>query len=103
LSPLVIVLSLLAGGSLAGLLGVVVAVPTVTVLRICIGHLWRTRVLGESWAEASMKMIETTDGPERLWTPQGWRRPGQTKFPDTTELEVVEADIVTVPVDTPGR
>lgn len=103
LSPLVIVLSLLAGGSLAGLLGVVVAVPTVTVLRICLGHVWRTRVLGESWAEASMKMIETTDGPERIWTPQGWRRSGQMKFPDTTELEVVEADIVAVPVDTPGR
>lgn len=64
LSPVIIVLALLMGGSLAGLLGVVIAVPTFTALRIVSGHLWRTRVLGESWAEASEAMMEFTDRPE---------------------------------------
>lgn len=103
LSPLVIVLSLLAGGSLAGLLGVVVAVPSVTVLRIGLGHLWRTRVLGESWLEASEKMIETTDAPDRLKELQTRRRSAQTRLFDTTEMEPVDAESVTVPLDTPGR
>ncbi len=71
LSPVIIVLALLMGGSLAGLLGVLIAVPTFAVLRILFGHLWRTRVLGESWAEASEAMIEITDRPER-------RRPART-------------------------
>lgn len=66
LSPLVIVLALIAGGSVAGLLGVLVAVPVVAALRIIAGHLWRTRVLGESWQEASDAMIEYTQRPDRI-------------------------------------
>jgi predicted PurR-regulated permease PerM len=101
LSPLVIVLSLLAGGSLAGLLGVVVAVPSVTVLRIGLGHLWRTRILGESWLEASEKMIETTDAPDRLKELQARRRAAQTRLFDTTELESIDEDRATHPIETP--
>ena len=66
LSPLVIVLALIVGGSVAGLLGVLVAVPLVAVIRIVAGHLWRTRMLGESWEEALGSAIEITDRPERL-------------------------------------
>ena len=64
LSPLVIVLALIAGGAVAGLLGVLIAVPAVTVIRIVAGHLWRTRVLGESWQQATDAMIEHTERPE---------------------------------------
>jgi predicted PurR-regulated permease PerM len=85
LSPLVIVLALIVGGSVAGLLGVLVAVPAVTVVRIVAGHLWRTRVLGESWAEASEKMIEVTPPPERLVVIR--RRTAQPRLFDTAELE----------------
>lgn len=66
LSPLVIVLSLIVGGAIAGLLGVVVAVPAAAAIRILVGHLWRTRILGESWQEASSAMIEHTERPERI-------------------------------------
>jgi predicted PurR-regulated permease PerM len=66
LSPLVIVLALIVGGSVAGLLGVLVAVPMTAVIRIVVGHLWRTRVLGETWGEASQHMIEFTDPPDRI-------------------------------------
>jgi len=68
LSPLVIVLALIVGGSEAGLLGVLVAVPLVAVLRIVAGHLWRTRVLGESWKEAEEAMIVVPSPPERILT-----------------------------------
>jgi predicted PurR-regulated permease PerM len=89
LSPLVIVLALIVGGSVAGLLGVMVAVPMTAVIRIIVGHLWRTRILGETWGEASQHMIEFTDPPDRI---AGIRRrhPNQSRLFDTQELPVVE-------------
>lgn len=85
LSPLVIVLALIAGGSLAGLLGVVLAVPIVTALRIVAGHLWRTRVLGESWQEASDAMIEITERPERMTVRRRRVEGDQQRLFDTAE------------------
>ncbi len=85
LSPLVIVLALIVGGALAGLLGVLVAVPLTAAMRIVAGHLWRTRMLGQSWAEASEQMIEVTPPPERI---AGIRRrspAGQQRLFDTGE------------------
>lgn len=90
LTPVVIVLALLMGGSLAGLLGVLIAVPTFAVIRIVVGHLWRTRVLGESWAEASEAMIEITERPERR-RPVRRPRPDEPKLFDTAELGTLEA------------
>jgi predicted PurR-regulated permease PerM len=84
LSPLVIVLALIVGGSLAGLLGVLVAIPATAAIRIVIGHLWRTRVLGQSWEEASEAMIEMTDPPERL-ARLSRRSPSQSRLFDTQE------------------
>jgi len=89
LSPLVIILALVIGGSLAGLLGVLVAVPATAAIRILVGHFWRTRVLGQSWREASEAMIEVTEPPERLARIS--RKPtGQTPLFDTQELPPVE-------------
>lgn len=90
LSPLVIVVALIVGGSVAGLLGVLVAVPLVAVLRIVAGHLWRTRMLGESWEEALDASIEITQRPER-------RRPRPRKLQeerlfDTAELSPADSD-----------
>lgn len=91
LSPLVIVLALIIGGSLAGLLGVLVAIPATAAIRIFIGHLWRTRVLGQSWEEASEAMIEVTDPPERLARIS--RRPqSQTRLFETQEMPAVSDD-----------
>jgi predicted PurR-regulated permease PerM len=85
LSPLVIVLALIIGGTVAGLLGVLVAVPMTAAVRIIVGHLWRTRVLGETWGEASQHMIEYTEPPDRI---AGIRRrqPNQSRLFDTQEL-----------------
>ena len=92
LSPLVIVLALVIGGSVAGLLGVLVAVPLTAALRIVVGHLWRTRVLGQSWKEAAEAMIEITEPPERL-ARISRKNPDQSRLFDTQEI---------LPVDQPG-
>jgi predicted PurR-regulated permease PerM len=88
LSPLVIVLALVIGGSLAGLLGVLIAVPVTAAARIVVGHLWRTRVLGQSWQEASQAMIEVTEPPERL-ARISRRNPDQSRLFDTQEMQAV--------------
>lgn len=46
LHPVTVMLSLLAGGALAGFWGVLLGVPTVAVAKVALGHLWATRVLG---------------------------------------------------------
>lgn len=91
LSPLVIVLALIVGGALAGLLGVVVAVPLTAAIRILAGHIWRTRVLGQSWAEASEQMIEVTPPPDRIVGIRRRQASGQQKLFDTAEHAVVPA------------
>ncbi|HEU4895910.1 MAG TPA: AI-2E family transporter [Acidimicrobiia bacterium] len=91
LSPLVIVLALIIGGSLAGLLGVLVAIPATAAIRIVIGHIWRTRVLGQSWEEASEAMIEVTEPPERL-ARISRRSPNQSRLFDTQELTTVDEE-----------
>lgn len=89
LSPLVIVLALVIGGSVAGLLGVLVAVPLTAAIRIVVGHLWRTRTLGQSWKEASEAMIEDTEPPERL-VRLSRRNPDQTRLFDTQEMTALD-------------
>ena len=99
LSPLVIVLALIIGGTVAGLLGVLVAVPATAAIRIIVGHIWRTRVLGETWGEASQHMIEYTEPPDRI---AGIRRrqPSQNRLFDTQELpSLVEEEATLDPSD----
>jgi predicted PurR-regulated permease PerM len=47
LHPAVVMLALLAGGSLAGFFGLLLAVPATATLKIVCGHVWRHFVLGE--------------------------------------------------------
>ena len=42
----------MAGGTLGGFLGLLLAVPAAAVLKIILGHLWRVHVLGEPFEEA---------------------------------------------------
>lgn len=92
LSPMVIVLALIIGGSLAGLLGVLVAVPLTAAIRIVAGHLWRTRLLGQSWTEASERMIERTPLPDRIAGIRRRHPAGQQKLFDTAEQGIVKID-----------
>jgi predicted PurR-regulated permease PerM len=63
LHPATVLLALFAGGAVGGLFGVLLAVPTAAVIKIISGHLWRTRVLGQSWDEARQALID--DEPTR--------------------------------------
>jgi len=47
LHPAVVMLALLAGGTLAGFFGLLLAVPATATLKIVLGHVWRHFVLGE--------------------------------------------------------
>ncbi|MFP5332295.1 MAG: AI-2E family transporter [Acidimicrobiia bacterium] len=98
LSPLVIVLALIVGGSVAGLLGVLVAVPLVAVIRIVAGHLWRTRVLGESWEQALDAAIEITERPERPRARA--RRLQEERLFDTAELPPADRPVEDDPIPT---
>lgn len=51
--PATVMLSLLAGGTLAGFWGVLLAVPAVAVIKLTLSHLWATRVLGAEVAPPS--------------------------------------------------
>jgi hypothetical protein len=56
LHPAAVILALLAGGSIAGFAGLLVAVPTAAVLKIIVSHFWRVHILGEpleEWVAAS--------------------------------------------------
>ncbi len=66
LSPVTIILALLAGATLGGLLGVLIAVPATAVLKILVGHFWRSRVLGEPWEQPLVVEYEPEPLRERL-------------------------------------
>lgn len=46
LHPVTVMLGLLAGATLAGFWGILLAVPGIAVTKIVLGHVWTTRVLG---------------------------------------------------------
>jgi predicted PurR-regulated permease PerM len=81
LHPAAVMLALLAGGTLGGFFGLLLAVPVAAVLKIVCGHLWRTYVLGEpveiieeEWAKVDSQpavgMIERVgDDPEDIVSP----------------------------------
>jgi predicted PurR-regulated permease PerM len=47
LHPAVVMLALLAGGTLLGFFGLLLAVPAAATIKIVVGHAWRHHVLGE--------------------------------------------------------
>ncbi|MDP1819452.1 MAG: AI-2E family transporter, partial [Acidimicrobiales bacterium] len=47
LHPAVVMMALLAGGTLLGFFGLLLAVPATAVVKILIGHLWRRYILDE--------------------------------------------------------
>ena len=74
LHPAAVMLALLAGGTIAGFFGLLLAVPVAAVLKILCGHLWRTYVLGEPIAE-----IAALDAHRRTPAAGSSRRSARTK------------------------
>jgi predicted PurR-regulated permease PerM len=83
LHPVTVMLSLLAGGGIAGFWGILLAVPAVAVVKLVAGHLWMTRVLGE---EASpYARIGGTGGAPPSVAPE--RTEGVALSPEEVESE----------------
>ncbi len=61
LHPAVVMLALLAGGTLGGFFGLLLAVPTTAVLKIVLGHVWRHFVLGEPLDEIESRWEHEDD------------------------------------------
>ncbi len=72
LSAFTIVVALVVGGTVAGFLGVLTAVPAVGLFRLLGGHFWRTRVLGEDWHQAQESIVTRIRPPLllRFWKTQ---------------------------------
>nr|MBW3595141.1 AI-2E family transporter [Actinomycetota bacterium] len=72
LHPVTVMLSLLAGGTLAGFWGVLLGVPAVAVVKLLLGHIWATRVLHEpphAEVEPTVGERPPVDNPEEKRTP----------------------------------
>lgn len=57
LHPALIILGLIAGGAIGGFWGLVLTVPVMAATKIIVGHFWKTRVLGQSWEEATDELF----------------------------------------------
>jgi predicted PurR-regulated permease PerM len=62
LHPAAVILALLAGGSLGGFFGLLLAVPAAAVLKIICGHVWRVHILNEPFEQA-VKEEDEAEGP----------------------------------------
>ncbi len=66
LHPALIILGLIVGATLGGFWGVVLIVPLMATAKIIVGHFWRTRVLGQSWDEATKDLFVEYSTEETL-------------------------------------
>lgn len=63
LHPAVVMMALLAGGTLGGFFGLLIAVPLTATLKIIVGHLWRTYVLGDPVPGLDLPVDAPAAGP----------------------------------------
>ncbi len=63
LHPAVIMVVLVLAGAIGGFWGIVVAVPLTAAVKVVGGHLYRTRVLGQTWEEAGQAIIAAPPEP----------------------------------------
>ena len=62
LHPAVVMLALLAGGTIAGFMGLLLAVPATAVMKIILGHAWRTYILEEPFEQATQEEAAEDEG-----------------------------------------
>lgn len=101
LHPAVVMLALLAGGTIGGFFGLLLAVPVTAVLKILCGHLWRTWVLGEPLDEIARKW-EIEDSEPAVGFVE--RLGGDSKLePDDGDVEGTEAADASAATGTSGE
>lgn len=97
LHPAAVVLALLAGGTMGGFLGLLVAVPLTAALKIVLGHLWRVHVLGEALPEVAVAQGADDAEPAVGLVEDVWRAP-----PDGRDGDGRDTDAPVVDVRAPG-
>jgi hypothetical protein len=84
LKPLVVLLAVFAGGTLAGIIGILLAAPVFATLRIWLGYVYSKAVGLEAWPESGLEpTAEKEEGSiVRLLRWQGWpwrKEPAESK------------------------
>ena len=89
LRPIVVLLSILAGGVIAGVLGLLLAAPIVATLRVWLGYAYRKTVGLETWPSPSFSEAQT--GPKKRIDVRGflyrWQSILRRKGKESTEKE----------------
>jgi predicted PurR-regulated permease PerM len=99
LHPAVTLTVLVLAGAVAGVWGVVIAVPLTATLKILVGHWWRTRLLGETWEQASGELIEIHEPRRRrIGISRPHRDDRQLRF-DAAGMDTEEHDLDDDPGD----
>lgn len=80
LHPAVTLTVLVLAGAVGGFWGIIIAVPLTASVKVIGGHLWRTRLLGQTWEEAGEAIIAEPPPPS-----------GPLRF-RTREMEAISAD-----------
>ena len=81
LHPAVTLTILVLAGAVGGFWGIIVAVPLAASVKVIGGHLWRTRVLGQTWEEAEEAIIAEPPQPAAV-----------RRFRTTREMEAIDPD-----------
>ncbi len=80
LHPAVTLTVLVLAGAVAGFWGIIIAVPLAASVKVVGGHLWRTRLLGQTWEEAGEAIMAEPPPPS-----------GALRF-RTREMEAISVD-----------
>ncbi len=81
LHPAVTLTILVLAGAVAGFWGIVIAVPLAASVKVVGGHLWRTRLLDQTWEEAEEAIIVEPHQPAAV-----------RRFRTTREMEAVDPE-----------
>jgi predicted PurR-regulated permease PerM len=96
LHPATILLGLVAAATLGGFWGMLMAVPAIASVKIITGHFWRTRVLGQSWDEASEALIDENPTGETFLV-----RIRRGEGDDEGAVEIEAVDLSSLPGEPP--
>jgi predicted PurR-regulated permease PerM len=104
LHPVTVMLSIIAGGALAGFWGVLLVVPAVAVAKLILGHLWSTRVLDldvspHARAASGRPPSVVPEAPAGEPPEVDARTKGEQRPPSTPEVEVPEDKVSGGPQD----
>ena len=102
LHPAVVMLALLAGGTLGGFFGLLLAVPITAALKIIVGHVWRHFVLGEPLdeIEARWEHEDAERVPGGVVEPVGEDEDGAPSTPGAGDGPATASDEAAVPSGT---